>query len=406
VKLSRADAVGHDPSDDDWRNAGFGIYIHWPFCQSKCPYCDFNSHVSARVHQEQWCEAYLLELDRAAKATGGRIVDSVFFGGGTPSLMNPATVAAILDRIRRNWRPRNSWEVTLEANPSSVEAGRFEGYRDAGVNRVSIGLQSLSEDGLRDIGRLHSATEGRAAVEIAQRVFSRVSIDLIYGRQHQSPIEWRAELGQAIALGTDHLSLYQLTIEQNTAFHARLMAGGLAGLPSEDRAVELYELTQDLCSAAGFDAYEVSNHAKTDAESVHNCLYWQAGDYLGIGPGAHGRLTQDGTRFATEAERSPARWLEMVTEGGGQRCCEPLSRAERADEYLIMGLRLKSGISLDRLMRMLGHSIVLQHFKPLVDEGLVELEAQSLRATPRGRLLLNGVISELSAILDRTAGRH
>ena len=274
---------------------GFGLYLHWPFCQSKCPYCDFNSHVASEVDQGRWLRAYLAEIDRSLAETRGRLLQSVFFGGGTPSLMAPATVAAILERIRRSWTVANDWEVTLEANPGSVEAGKFLGFRDAGVNRLSMGLQALNDADLKRLGRLHSVAEAERALDIARQHFERVSFDLIYARQDQTPEAWRAELGRALAMTADHLSLYQLTIEDGTAFGDRHARGKLRGLPDEDRSVALYDITQELCDAAGLPAYEVSNHAGSDAQSRHNLIYWRGGDYVGIGPGAHGRLSLGGT---------------------------------------------------------------------------------------------------------------
>ncbi|HDR29144.1 radical SAM family heme chaperone HemW, partial [Rhodovulum sp.] len=284
---------------EDWQAGGFGLYVHWPFCLSKCPYCDFNSHVAASIDMGEWQRAYLSEIRRIGAETGPRTLTSVFFGGGTPSLMAPDLVAAILDTVRATWPCANDMEVTLEANPGSVEAGRFAGYRDAGVGRVSLGVQALNDADLGRLGRLHSAAEARAAFDIARNTFERVSFDLIYARQDQLLADWQAELGQALALGVDHLSLYQLTIEPGTAFGDRHARGGLRGLPDDDRAADMYLATQEICAAAGLPAYEVSNHARPGAESRHNLIYWRYGDYAGIGPGAHGRLTLDGRRWAT-----------------------------------------------------------------------------------------------------------
>ena len=288
---------------DLWEDAGFGVYVHWPFCQAKCPYCDFNSHVAASVDHDLWLEAYLAEIDAAAAMTGARDVRSVFFGGGTPSLMEPRVVGAVLDRVAARWRVSGQVEVTLEANPTSVEAARLAGYRTAGVNRVSLGVQALNDQDLRRLGRLHSAAEALTAVGVAREIFERVSFDLIYARQDQAVQDWEAELAQALALGPDHVSLYQLTIEDGTAFGDRHRRGRLPGLPDEDRAADLYDVTQSLTEAAGLPAYEVSNHARPGAEARHNLLYWESGDYAGIGPGAHGRLTLGGIRSATVAPR-------------------------------------------------------------------------------------------------------
>ncbi|MCY4179927.1 MAG: radical SAM family heme chaperone HemW, partial [Litoreibacter sp.] len=283
---------------EPWREAGFGLYIHWPYCQAKCPYCDFNSHVVAKIDQGQWATAYLAELDRTALETEGRVLDTVFFGGGTPSLMDPKLIDQITDRIRRNWSLANNFEATMEANPSSVEADRFAAYRLAGIDRVSLGIQALNDPDLKALGRLHSVSEARTALDIAKSTFDRVSFDLIYARQNQTPGEWRAELTQALTFGTDHLSLYQLTIEDGTAFGDRFAIGKLCGLPDEDHAADMYEITQELTEAAGLPAYEVSNHARPSQESRHHLIYWRGGDYIGIGPGAQGRLTLSNKRVA------------------------------------------------------------------------------------------------------------
>ena len=382
---------------DDWRNGGFGLYLHWPFCQSKCPYCDFNSHVAAQIDQARWGRAYLAEIDRLAAETPGRILQSVFFGGGTPSLMDPELVSAILDRIRAHWPQTNDWEVTLEANPGSVEAGRFKGYADAGVNRISMGIQALNDDDLRKLGRLHSVAEAKAAFDVARKAFDRVSFDLIYARQDQSLAAWRKELTEALSMAVDHLSLYQLTIEDGTAFGDRFAKGGLKGLPNEDLATDMYDLTQEICEAAGLPAYEVSNHAAQGMESRHNLIYWRGGDYLGIGPGAHGRLTLGGTRWATEAPRTPGEWLAQVEDGRtGEGPRDLVPGAERALEYLMMGLRLSGGIDLDRYCKLAGHDIDIYKIKGLEDIGLLCLTNRSLAATAKGRLVLNAVIRELA----------
>ncbi|MEL7460439.1 MAG: radical SAM family heme chaperone HemW, partial [Pseudomonadota bacterium] len=286
---------------EDWQHAGFGLYVHWPFCQSKCPYCDFNSHVVDRVDQTAWADALVADVRRIGAELGPRPLSSIFFGGGTPSLMPPATVAAVIDAATDVFSPSNALEITLEANPSSVEAERFKGYRTAGVNRVSLGVQALNDPDLRALGRLHSVAEARAAIDLAKSTFARVSFDLIYARQHQSLSDWDTELTEAVNFGTDHLSLYQLTVEPGTAFGARHARGGLGGLPGEDLSADMYALTQSVCDAAGMPAYEISNHARPGAECIHNKIYWQSGDYAGVGPGAHGRLTLNGARFATEA---------------------------------------------------------------------------------------------------------
>ncbi len=330
---------------EDWQSGGFGLYIHWPFCQAKCPYCDFNSHVAAKIDQSRWNRAYIHEIKRIGAETQGRVLNSVFFGGGTPSLMRPDLVASILQTVRATWAPSNDFEVTLEANPTSVEAGRFAGYRDAGVNRVSIGIQALNDADLKALGRLHSVSEARAAFDLARSTFERVSFDLIYARQFQTLADWRAELSEALSMAADHLSLYQLTIENGTAFGDRLAKGELRGLPNDDDAADMYLATQDICQAAGMLAYEVSNHAVAGAESRHNLIYWRGGDYAGIGPGAHGRLTIGGRRMATDTPLSPNQWLEQVEKtGNGENPRQSLSQADQAAEYLMMGLRLSEGI--------------------------------------------------------------
>jgi oxygen-independent coproporphyrinogen-3 oxidase len=375
----------------------FGIYVHWPYCTSKCPYCDFNSHVSAHIDHRAWSAAYLREIDRLAAETAGRRVDSVFFGGGTPSLMNPDIVGNVLGAIQRHWQVADDWEVTLEANPGSVEAGRFAAYRAAGVNRVSLGVQSLDDRHLIRLGRRHTADEARAALAIARDIFPRVSFDLIYARQDQTVADWRSELGAALQMAADHLSLYQLTIEDGTAFGDRHRRGKLRGLPDEDRAADLYLLTQDLCEAAGLPAYEVSNHARPDAESRHNLLYWSAADFAGIGPGAHGRLTLQGTRQATEALRDPAAWLQRVKDGVTVETRTALTDAEQAREYLVMGMRVTQGIALVRMTALAGRAPVAGALDHLADIGLVTVSDGRLRTSLPGRMVLNTLVAELAA---------
>ena len=377
---------------EDWQAGGFGLYIHWPFCEAKCPYCDFNSHVSRFIDHDAWCAAYLEEIERVAQITQGRVVRSVFFGGGTPSLMKPSVVGAILDKIGTSWSLANDVEITLEANPSSVEAGNFSAFAMAGVNRVSLGVQSLNDADLKRLGRLHTATEAIAAIDIAQTHFDRVNFDLIYARQDQTPDNWEKELKQALTMGVSHLSLYQLTIEDGTAFGDRFHAGKLTGLPKEERSADMYEMTQDICIAAGLPAYEVSNHARPDQESRHNIIYWKAGDYAGIGPGAHGRLTIDGKRLATEQTRHPRTWL------AGERTIEsvPLNKDEQAREFLLMGLRISEGVDLKRYASTAGHNLPQDRLNDLVDEGWLALSNDILSVTPRGRLLLNAILARLA----------
>jgi oxygen-independent coproporphyrinogen-3 oxidase len=382
---------------DPQTEPGFGLYIHWPFCQSKCPYCDFNSHVAERIDQTRWLKAYLAEIDRMGRETAGRRLQSVFFGGGTPSLMDPETVFAILDRVRATWTVANDWEVTLEANPGSVEAGKFREFRAAGVNRLSMGVQALNDADLKRLGRLHSAAEAIAAFDIARDCYDRVSFDLIYARQDQSPGDWAAELARALAMAVDHLSLYQLTVEDGTAFGDRHAKGGLKGLPDEDRSVELYEITQDLCDAAGLSAYEVSNHARDGAQSQHNLIYWRGGDYAGIGPGAHGRLTLSGQRWATEALKAPAAWLEAVEKrGSGELPRDEIGPVARAQEYVLMGLRLSEGLDPARLKAISGLSLPAAALSDLSALDLITTGGGRVTATPRGRMVLNGVIRRLT----------
>lgn len=382
----------------DWQHGGFGIYVHWPFCASKCPYCDFNSHVRDRVDQAAWKSALLFEINRLGQETPGRTVRSVFFGGGTPSLMDPDVVAAVIDAIRTTWPTANSLEITLEANPGSVEAGRFRAYAAAGVTRVSMGVQALNDADLKALGRLHSVADARRAFDIARNAFDAVSFDLIYARQNQTLAAWRAELTEALDMAVDHLSLYQLTIEPGTAFGARQAVGKLAGLPSDENAAAMYELTQDLCAAHGMPAYEVSNHARDGAECAHNLVYWRAGDYVGVGPGAHGRMTLGDTRYATEAIAAPEAWLHAVqTKGSGEVPRSALSAQDRANEYLMMSLRLSEGTSLDRFEDLGGTAPEGTALRHLEDIGMVTVENGQLRTTLEGRLLLNAVIAELLA---------
>lgn len=382
---------------EDWRNGGFGLYLHWPFCASKCPYCDFNSHVTAGIDESRWNRAFLAEISRVAALTPGRVLNTVFFGGGTPSLMSPDLVHSILDAVRGHWTLGNDIEITLEANPGSVEAGRFRGYADAGVNRISMGVQALNDDDLRRLGRLHSATEARAAFDVARTAFDRVSFDLIYARLGQTLEAWARELHEALSMAVDHLSAYQLTIEDGTAFGARYAAGGLRDLPGDDDAADMYLTTQDICAAHGMPAYEVSNHARPGAESRHNLIYWHYGDYAGIGPGAHGRLTRGGTRFATEALRAPGAWLAQVeTKGHGELAPEALSAADAGTEFLLMGLRLAEGIDPLRHAAISGRALNREAILRLEELGLLTI-GDRIAATAKGRAVLNAVLRELLA---------
>ncbi|MGM0585668.1 MAG: radical SAM family heme chaperone HemW [Pseudomonadota bacterium] len=380
----------------DWQAGGFGVYVHWPFCLAKCPYCDFNSHVPRQVDQDAWRDALLAEMRTARALTGPRRARSLFFGGGTPSLMPAETVAALIEEADRLWGFEDAPEITLEANPTSVEAARFAAYARAGVNRVSLGVQALNDADLKALGRMHTAAEARAAFDIARAAFGRVSFDLIYARQNQTPGAWQAELSEAIEMAADHLSLYQLTIEPGTRFgdlHAR---GRLRGLPPDDRAARMYEITQEVTEAAGLPAYEISNHARPGAESRHNLVYWRYGDYAGIGPGAHGRLTRaDGARLATETERDPARWLSRVRETGRAFAGEPVAPGDQALEYLMMALRLAEGADPDRYARLSGAPLEPARLATLEDEGLVARAPGRLRATRKGRPLLDAILREL-----------
>ncbi|PCD76650.1 radical SAM family heme chaperone HemW [Pseudothioclava arenosa] len=381
---------------DDWRHGGFGLYLHWPFCAAKCPYCDFNSHVAAEIDQSRWNRAYLSEIERLGAETKGRVLNSIFFGGGTPSLMAPELVQAILDKVRATWTLANDVEITLEANPTSIESGRFRAYSEAGVNRISMGMQALNDADLKRLGRMHSAAEGRAAFDIARKHFDRVSFDLIYARQDQSLNAWKAELHEALAMAVDHFSLYQLTIEDGTAFGLRHAAGKLHGLPDDALASDMYLITQDICSSHGLPAYEISNHARPGAESRHNLVYWRYGDYLGIGPGAHGRLTLDGTRHATDTPRAPEAWLRAVeAAGNGELPREALPLSEQATEYLLFSLRLSEGMDLARYEALSGQPVDRAKLRHLEEIGMITLEQGRICPTDAGRAVLNALIVEL-----------
>ncbi len=380
----------------DWKNGGFGLYIHWPFCAAKCPYCDFNSHVAGAVDQKRWLRAYLSEIDRVAAQTPGRVLNTVFFGGGTPSLMDPEVVHAILERVSGAWVPANDFEVTLEANPTSVEAGRFQGYAAAGVNRLSMGVQALNDGDLRRLGRMHDVAQARAAFDVARDVFQRVSFDLIYARQDQALEAWKAELRAALSMAVDHFSLYQLTIEEGTVFGARAAAGHLKGLPDEDLSSDMYLITQDICEKAGLPAYEVSNHARPGSESRHNLIYWRYGDYAGIGPGAHGRVTAGGTRHATDTPLAPQAWLTQVeATGSGQASAQVLTREDQTTEFLLMGLRLTEGIELARYEALSGRRLPEMRLAHLEEIGVIARSEGRIRATKSGRAVLNAVLREL-----------
>lgn len=388
----------------DWQTAGFGVYVHWPFCLAKCPYCDFNSHVTREVDHDRWRRALVAEAGHMRALSGARPVDTVFFGGGTPSLMAPETVAAVIGAIDDLWGLAPGAEITLEANPTSVEAAKFRAYAAAGVNRVSMGVQALNDADLKALGRMHSVAEARAAFDVARSVFDRVSFDLIYARMGQSVAAWEAELAEALGMAVDHLSLYQLTIEQGTRF-AELHARGRLRVPKDERAAEMYAVTQALTADAGLGAYEISNHARPGAQSRHNLIYWRYGDYAGIGPGAHGRVTgADGARRATETRRMPNDWLEAVEAAGvgagvgaghGVESAELVPEPAQAEEFLMMGLRLAEGVDPARYARLAGTALPEPQIQALVETGHLERADGRLRATAEGRIVLNAVLTAL-----------
>ncbi len=380
--------------------SSFGVYVHWPFCAAKCPYCDFNSHVRDRVDQAAWRKALADEIAFYAGLTPGRTVTSIFFGGGTPSLMEPETVAAVIAAIRAHWRVAEKAEITLEANPTSVEAGRFSGFAQAGVNRVSLGVQAFNDDDLKFLGRQHDLAQAMAAIEIANAHFSRTSFDLIYARPEQSPQAWEAELRQALSLAGEHLSLYQLTIEKGTPFYTR-HARGEFHVPGGDDAGVLYEQTQTILNDAGMPAYEISNHARHGRESAHNLTYWRYGDYAGIGPGAHGRLgLADRRKIGTRAHSAPEIWLERVAENGhGAHPFEDIAPMQRFSEALMMGLRLREGVPAARLSAEAGKDwrdcVDEEKLGHLVAEGYLDVNAAQLTATDAGRQRLNALLAYL-----------
>jgi len=391
-------APGSDSIAPDTGKPGFGIYLHWPFCAAKCPYCDFNSHVRhAGIDQQAYVAAFRQEIAAMRLLSGPQVVTSIFFGGGTPSLMSPDTVGAILDAVRAAWVVPEGIEITLEANPSSVEAGRFRGYRDAGVNRVSMGVQALNDADLKRLGRLHDRADALKAIGLARDIFPRMSFDLIYARPDQTAEAWASELEEAISLAADHLSLYQLTIEEGTPFYGLHKAGKLI-VPDGDLSAELYELTRQVCERHGLPAYEVSNHARPGAESRHNLTYWRYGDYAGIGPGAHGRLSTKAGKIATATERTPEQWLTLVAENGhGMVETTELSAAEQADELLLMGLRLREGINLKRWGALAGRDLDPDRTDFLIHHGMIEqMDPDRIRCTSAGMLVLDAVVADLA----------
>ncbi len=382
-------------------NAALALYIHWPFCKFKCPYCDFNSHVRERINHPAWKETYLKEMRFYREKTGPRDIKSIFFGGGTPSLMEPATVAAVIEEADKLWGLPQGTEITLEANPTSVEASKLRGFKTAGVNRVSLGVQSLRDADLKKLGRQHSAAEALAAVKIAAEIFDRYSFDLIYARPDQSLADWKQELTEALAFAAGHMSLYQLTIEEGTQYHTLHQRGELK-IPDNDTAADMFELTQEMMEARGLPAYEISNHAKPGQESQHNLVYWRYGDYAGIGPGAHGRLTIDGVKWATRAHKAPELWMQWVNDSGhGAHPFEMIDHSKRGWEALMMGLRLREGVALDAFIKEtqtpLAEFINPSRLQKLMDEKLIEVTDRHIRATAAGRQRLNSVLSWLAA---------
>ena len=378
---------------------GFGVYVHWPFCLAKCPYCDFNSHVRhGGVDEERFIAAFEREIAHMGAIAPGRTVSSIFFGGGTPSLMHPSTVEAVLDAISRAWSIGRDVEVTLEANPTSVEAERFRGYRAAGINRVSLGVQAMNDPDLKRLGRMHNVEEAMAAVRIAADTFERYSFDLIYARPGQTPRDWQAELDAAIDRAAEHLSLYQLTIEPDTVYERLVAAGKLVPMPDDDARL-LFDVTRETCERRGMPAYEISNHARPGAECRHNLVYWRYGEYAGVGPGAHSRLVDaTGQRRALATERHPEMWLTAVeTDGHGVVKDERLSSEEQSDEYLLMGLRLNEGIDLDRFEQLRGWPILESRIASLVADGMIERIGDSVRVTRSGFPLLDAVVADLAA---------
>ena len=376
----------------DWKNSGFGIYLHWPYCESKCPYCDFNSYVEKNVNWYEWELSFLSQLGFYYQETGDRKVNSIFFGGGTPSLMNPKLVSNIINHISNLWGFEDTVEITLEANPSSVESRRFAEFKAAGVNRISIGVQALNNKDLKKLGRLHSVQDALNAIEIGKDTFDRVSFDLIYARQDQKLQDWELELKKALTLEPDHLSLYQLTIEPNTTFGNLKEKGKLSGLPDENLGGDLYHLTNNLCYKFGLNPYEVSNYSRKNHESIHNKIYWNYGDYLGVGPGAHGRITTQKGRFATQNYYSPIKWQKNALNNAGESIRTLINGKDQADEMAMMGLRLNSGFSKERYFRLSGKKLNEKTLTFLISDNLITDENNFIKATAQGRVVLNSLI--------------
>ena len=380
----------------DWQNGGFGIYIHWPFCAAKCPYCDFNSHVRKSVDQSRWLSAIRFELKNNAIRTQGRTVNTIFFGGGTPSLMEPETVAGIIKEISSLWELDSNLEITLEANPTSVEAQKFSDFNKAGITRVSMGIQSLRDNDLKALGRMHNVKEARKAFDIAKDNFERVSFDLIYARQGQSKFDWEIELKEASSMAVDHLSLYQLTIEDGTRFGDLYERGNLKGMPNDSLAADMYDITQEITLQNDMPAYEISNHAIEGAESRHNLIYWRYGDYIGVGPGAHGRISENGNKIATTTIENPENWLRGVELNGTSTIDdEVINHIDQASEYLMMSLRLIEGVDMERYKKISGVALDNKLIDKNIENGLIKVINNNLIATQRGRIILNTLIKDL-----------
>ncbi len=376
----------------------FGLYIHWPYCVRKCPYCDFNSHVTTSLPEEAYLQAALAELDQLKEWTGFRTLKTIYFGGGTPSLMHPETVAQLIEKAKELYDVDPHIEITLEANPQSVEIEKFRGFQEAGVNRLSLGIQSLEDEALQFLGRPHTAAEGLKAIETAEKIFERYTFDLIYARSHQALSDWERELKRALPLTQGHLSLYQLTIEPNTPF-ARDHALGRLEIPGEDLSVDFYEKTCQIMEEHGYHAYEVSNYAKPGQASQHNLLYWKSQEWGAVGPGAHGRIHVNGKRHLLRRHRAPEIWMKRAMKGEGHTHLEPLSEETQAEEAVMMGLRLERGIDLQEIHKILGFNLETyldqENLAFLTEGGFLEGKKDVLRATSKGRLCLNTVCTEL-----------
>ena len=372
------------------------IYIHWPFCQAKCPYCDFNSHVRQAIDQDEWTRAYIKTLKYWAKKLPDNQISSIFFGGGTPSLMSDRTINKILTSIQKFWNCQSDIEISLEANPTSVEASKFKSFRESGINRISMGIQALNDKDLKRLGRLHSAKEAKQALDIAKKTFSNVSFDLIYGRQHQTLKSWETELLEAISISVGHLSLYQLTIEKTTRFGDLFSKGKLLGLPNELTSTEFYKITDQICESKNFYAYEISNYTQNGNECQHNLNYWRGGTFLGIGPGAHGRINLNTKRYLTEAPSNPETWLTNTLNDDFRKFTyEELSKIDQAEEYVMMALRLEEGIDIRRYSNLTGKRFPENKITELFDANLIQVDEHTLKTTHAGKLLTNYVIRQL-----------